>query len=343
MKILFIAFLVRDFRSILYTPATILTNGFIRAGHTVFFYDYKAERRSSSIFRSTRYKKANTKLIEIIRHEKPDLAFFGDTTDITSETMAEARKLVPYMAQFSVDGLFKNDSVAEIKRRAQFTDATFITTGGPILKSFDTTGNRTYFIPNPCDRGLMTGRAFARPDWKYDLFFAGSPEVGKAEEKRSKIFAQIKEAIPDIRLGCFGIDGMPHISGADYFEKLAKSYIGLNMTRKALHRTATPEELYLYSSDRIAQYMGQGLLTFIATGFELEKMFLPDKEAVYFDGPEDLTERLRFYLKNRDAGRKIAEAGWKKTHERYNEQAVAEFIVKSTMEPLNGSSEEFWM
>ena len=343
MKILFVASRGSKKFNTLYNVENILARGFIRAGHVVYFFDYKAEARTSSLFRPIGYKKANARLIAIIGRERPDIVLFGHATEITSETMAEARKLVPHMAQFNVDALFNDKNVAEIKRRAQFTDASFITTGGPILKTFDTASNRAYFIPNPCDRSLMTGRAFARPDWKYDLFFAGSPEVGKAEGKRSGNLAQIKEAIPGIQIACFGLDGIPQISGADYFEKLAESYIGLNLTRKALHRAAAPEELYLYSSNRIAQYMGQGLLTFVATGFELEKMFLPEKEAVYFDGPDDLAERLRFYLKNRDAGRKIAEAGWKKTHERYNEQAIAEFILKYTLEPLNGSSEEFWM
>jgi len=308
MKILFVGSRgSKRFPVTLYNTENILTNGFIRAGHAVFFYEYQTEARSSSLFRPIGYKKANAKLIEIIRHEKPDFALFGHTNQITSETMAKAWELIPHMAQFNVDPLFNDKNVSEIKRRAQFTNASFITTGGPILKNFDTSSNCTYFIPNPCDRSLMIGQAFAQPDWKYDLFFAGGGMVGR--ETMGGIFSQIKESVPDIRLGCFGIGGIPQISGANYFERLAESYIGLNLTRKALHRMALPEELYLYSSNRIAQYMGQGLLTFIATGFRLEKMFLPEKEAVYFDGLEDLAERLRFYLKNREAGRKIAEAG----------------------------------
>lgn len=320
----------------------IIAAGLIRNNHAVYFFDYKAFARGASLFHGIGYKRSNAEVIRIVKDFKPDMVFFGHTTLITDETMAFCRKNCKYLAQWNVDALFKDDNVSEIKRRAAFTDASFITTAGPVLNQFNIKNNKTFFIPNICDNSLFIGKAFENKKCLYDIFFAGRPAVGNAEGDRGNIPMRIKNEISGIKTGYFGFDGTPLIAGAEFFDGLAQSKMSLNLTRKAVKRKATDEELYLYSSDRIAQYMGQGTLTFIETGFSLEKMFKPDIHAVYFDTADELIDKVKFFLKNETARIKIAKAGWEKMHKDYNERRITAFMVEKTISPSPASEKIFF-
>ena len=52
-----------------------------------------------------------------------------------------------------------------------------------------------------------------------------------------------------------------------------------------------------------------------------------DKEAVYFDGVEDLSEKIRYYKQNKDKALQIAQNGHKKMHSDFNERVVTNYML----------------
>ena len=79
----------------------------------------------------------------------------------------------------------------------------------------------------------------------------------------------------------------------------------------------------------MAQYMGNGLLTLIprSTGFA---DIYTDNEIVFFDNFEDIVDKILYYAANDDKARNIAENGWRKTHQIFNEKLVARYLIEVT-------------
>ena len=99
--------------------------------------------------------------------------------------------------------------------------------------------------------------------------------------------------------------------------------MGLNLSRG--------KPIRYYSSDRIAQLVGNGLLTFID-----EKTFLSDffsnKEMIFYKDIDDLSFKLNKYKKDKKTGRMIAKNGKKKYLKNFNSEIVSDFIISKTFE-----------
>ena len=87
-----------------------------------------------------------------------------------------------------------------------------------------------------------------------------------------------------------------------------------------------PEDLYVYSSDRIANLTGNGVLTFTHSKYNLDKLFTED-EMVFYDSNNDLIEKIVHFLKNDEERRRIAKNGWKKARRELNERLATQYIV----------------
>ena len=84
-----------------------------------------------------------------------------------------------------------------------------------------------------------------------------------------------------------------------------------------------------YSSDRIAQLMGNGLLTFIN-----EKTFYGDffsnKEIITYKDIDDLTYKLNKYKKDNYTRKLIAKNGKNKYMKYFNSNIVCDYIINKT-------------
>ena len=103
---------------------------------------------------------------------------------------------------------------------------------------------------------------------------------------------------------------------------------GCDSVKSCVTLPASPESLYLYSSDRISHYKGSGLLVLTPRGFQLEEMFVEDKEMVFFSTPEELLEKVVYFKTHDDQRRQVARAGWEKIHHCYNERLVAQYMLE---------------
>lgn len=306
-----------------YATVRKLENGFTRNGHAVLAYSDRDVARSQAVWGIGRAgpRKANRQLVEVARDFRPDLIVSMHADQIANDTFREIRGFLPDLriAGVNIDALFVPENLPRIRRLADVADISFITTAGDALAQFVTPTHRVAFIPNATDRSIENLECFARTDQAFDLLCAIGSESGAPW--RGEAMRALKAAVPEGRYGFFGLNGSKPIFGAAYFDAIANSRMGLNLNRS--------DADYLYSSDRIAQLAGNGLLVFVGRSGGYGDLFAED-EFAFYDGSEELADKLRYFL-NHDAERQaVARKGHAKYHAIFNERLVARFIVEAT-------------
>jgi hypothetical protein len=306
-----------------YATIRKLTNGFIRNGHAVIPYSDRDVSRLQGRFGVGRAgdAEANRRLVELCRQYRPELLVLMHADKISNETIGEIKALrpAPLVAVVNLDPLFLPENPPRIRRFGEAADITFITTAGDRLDAFATGRHRVAFIPNPADRSIESLECFARADQPFDLLCTIGSERGTPW--RGAIMRDIEARVPEARFAFYGLEGRPSVFGSAYFDAIAEARMGLNLSRADDH--------YLYSSDRLAQYAGNGLLVFVARSTGYGDIFGED-EFAFFDGMEDLAQRLRHFLAHDDERRAVAVRGHARYHAIFSERLVARFIEEAS-------------
>ena len=313
-----------------YDYANKLANGFIRNNHTVIRFFDRDIARMSNIFRTRKLgvSGANKKLLQQASSFQPSLILFIHADVIRVETLERLKEILPAakLAQISIDPLFILGNVNRLKTKGPMMDATFLTTAGEGLRRVSS-GRPAYYIPNITDPSMETGRAF---DGKcdIDLIFACGSFDREGGDPRKSTLEHIREHLPEINFASHVDNETGGLWGADYMDALGRSKCGLNLSREreGPFNLAKPEDLYVYSSDRVANLTGNGVLTFTHSKYNLDKLFTED-EMVFYDSNNDLIEKIAHFLKNDDERRRIAKNGWKKARRELNERLATQYIV----------------
>lgn len=312
-----------------YNYVNKLINGFIRAGHHVQHISDRDTARNSNFFKRKKLgiKKCNAILIKYIAEYKPDVVLFKHADVIQPETLAVIKEKFPQikLAQVNVDALFNPDNVARIKKKSGLVDANFMTSAGSVLNKCKVNDVPCYHIPNIVDTAIESHRAFEKDDLAHDIFFAcGAAYDG---ELRKEIKTYVAEDLPNVNFAYYCIYEGTKLWGAEYMDTIGNSRIGLNLSRYSERgREGNEEDFYMYSSDRLAHYIGNGLLIFSDTIFALDKLYSAD-EMVFFSGKEDLMQKLKYHLEHPEKAKEIAERGWQKSVKEYNSEKCAQFIL----------------
>lgn len=274
---------------------------------------------------------ANKKLVLTAKNFRPDAILLGHCDYVRNETLAKIRKILPdvRIAHFNVDPLWQTGTRAQMDARRDSCDALFATTAGDVLKTWCTGKNVVAYMPNPSDPSMENRDNGEKFGFVRDLFFAGNPRAG---DPRWELLAQTLPKLGGkLRVEIFGadaenrrkVDGVkwsPGVWGAAYEEVLANSKMSLNLNRR--------EGDKWYSSDRIAHLMGCGILTFQSAKNGMDKFFTPE-ETVFFDGADDLAEKLLLFQANDASRARIASAGRAKYHKLFNGARVLKFMVET--------------
>ena len=204
-------------------------------------------------------------------------------------------------------------------------NASFCTTDPISLKLFD---KSIYYMPNPVDKAIDNLKVFNNKITNNDLFFAMSHGVHRGKLKKGKydyreVFLRklIKKA-PNIKFNFFGYNNNQPIWGEDFKEQISLTKMALNLSQG--------KPLKYYSSDRIAQLMGNGILTFVDEKTKLGNFFKKD-ELLTYTNLVDLIKKINKFKNNSKLRIKIAKNGWKKYHKDYNSTIIADFIICKTM------------
>ena len=250
----------------------------------------------------------------------------SNTTLETLKTIKNDLKITQwFLDPLSQYGPDHNINKSRILEKNQLLDSTFLTTD-PKSLNFDI--KNSFFIPNPCDKSFETLSNYNK-NCNFDVFFAmshgvhrGRLKVGKYDDREifiNKLIAMNKDLSFDI----YGMNKVQPVWGDQFISKISNSYMGINLSRG--------KPIRYYSSDRITQLIGNGLLTFINKKTFLNDFFT-NKEAVFYDGIFDLSEKLNKYKKDLKTGKQIAKLGKKKYFKYFNSDIVSDYIISKTFD-----------
>ena len=313
-----------------------INNGFIRNNHEVYWFSDRDVARYSSLFhsRTTGVGACNRKFLEVCRNFEPDIIALSSQDILKPETLVEARRILPNAAvfQYYIDALYLGCNLEEARKKADVVDMTFVTTAGPFISKLAGRKSKVAFIPNPVDPSIDVHRCHERTDQPHDVFFAGN--ISKwlhPDDLRGQAFELIKKRIPDARCAFYGQSGNPSLFGAAFMRALGQAKIGLNFSQRNTHaKSGLGGELYLYSSDRIGLYQGNGLLVFATESFGLSELYGHDA-IVEVEGADDFIDKLRYYIENDGARQKVARTGYELGHREFNERLVSRYMIEATL------------
>ena len=103
-----------------------------------------------------------------------------------------------------------------------------------------------------------------------------------------------------------------------FINAISKSKMAINLSRGAPTK--------YYSSDRIAQLMGNGLLTFIDVKTHFND-FLSNKEIIFYKDINDLSYKINKYKKDYKDAKRIAKNGRDTYLKNFNSSVVVDFML----------------
>lgn len=296
-----------------------ISAGLILNGHHVYDFSFHDMAYYGTIWRTKKVGKkwANQEVLKVVKNFEPDLILIGHSSLLSSNTLKEVKSKYPNtkIAFWYVDWICVDKKANFIKEWSPYLDSIFVTTSGELLKTLGQ-GNTVAYMPNMALSSVDSLKNFEKKDFVNELVFCGS----SSDIERTKFIRNLQEKIKNIPARYCGFDDDPKVFGSGYFKVLSESRMGLNYSRA--------NALDLYTSDRITQLTGNGLLTFTPRIPGFDALF-SEQEVVYFDDVKDLAEKVNYYVNHPEEVSKIAYAGWKRTHGSYNAQRVTKFMLET--------------
>ena len=332
LKILYITNFNERFNGRLhYNTGKRIYNGLVKLGHNVFsISDRDIISNYKSLADPSGKNILNYKIIESCKNFNPDTIIMGHADNVKKETLDYLKNKNKNLkiSQWFLDPITKlgpdyENNKNRLLKCEEFIDASFITTDP---KSIDFNVNNSYFIPNPADESFETLKNYEENPIN-DLFFAMSHGVHRGTLKKGKIddrevlLNRLFNKNEKIKFDFYGYRGKQPVWGNDFINVLSNSKMGLNLSRG--------KPIKYYSSDRLAQLMGNGLLTFIDKK-TCYSDFFTNKEIVTYNNYDDLIEKIYKYKKDDKERKLIAKNGKLKYLKYFNSTLVAEFIINKT-------------
>jgi len=321
-----------------------INNGFIRLGHSVLgFSDRDIVKYYKSYKDFTGGTTLNEKLRKTCYNYKPDMIVMGHSDLISAQQLGQLKNDYPNIkiAQWFLDPLNKNGPDFErnkkrIMDKSEYINTNFITTSPQVLK-FLPKNTKNYFIPNPVDNSFETLNNFSKP-CNVDVFFAlshgvhrGVLKYGKADD-RNYFLKQLMAKTQNVKFDIYGIDKKQPIWADHYFKVISNAKMGLNLSRG--------EPLKYYSSDRIVQIIGNGLVALIDRKTQYSDFFT-ENEMVFYKDLGDLSSKIIKIANDEKLRKKIGQNGKAKYFKYFNSTIIADFIINKTFE-TNLKKKYFW-
>ena len=312
-----------------YSTGKKINNGLILNGYNVLnISDRDITSQKRNIFDIGSRKYLLNIIIQNIENFQPNIILFGHVDRLDYENLLKIREKYKYIrfAQWFLDPLIKKGPDYEKNKdrfflKYQFCDANFVTTAVDVLDFAEK--SKTYFIPNPIDPSIDIYENFEEKK-PLDVFIAFSHGQHRGVLKRDFVDNRvkfIKKLTNKVTYNIFGYKKNP-VWGQAFFNELNKCSMAINLSRG--------EPIKHYSSDRISSLLGNGMLTFVHSGYNYQDFFNKN-EVIFYNSVKDLNNKILYYKKNPKLLKRIAKNGHKKSHKIFNNKLIAEFIVKKTM------------
>ena len=160
----------------------------------------------------------------------------------------------------------------------------------------------------------------------------GVLKKGKFDERETFI-EKLKKLTPNIKYDLYGMDKNQPVWADNYLKAISNSKMGLNLSRG--------EPIKYYSSDRITQIIGNGLVTLIDEKTHYRDFF-NDQEMVFYKNVSDLAEKILKISKDEKLRKEIGRKGKKKYLKFFNSTEVAKYLIKKTFDSDNNNKKKFY-
>jgi len=322
-----------------YNTGGRINNGFIRLGHNVLtLSDRDIINANKNLTDPTGSKRLQMNVIQSYENFKPNLVVLGHADNVSKETLIllKNRDKNLKITQWFLDPLGKNgpDHLKNKKRilnKSNEIDSTFLTTDP---KSLNFKIHNSFFIPNPCDKSFEILKNYDR-ETVNDVFFAMSHGVHRGELKKGKIdnreilISKLIKKNRNLNFDIYGMNNIQPIWGDQFIKNISNSSMGINLSRG--------KPIKYYSSDRIVQLIGNGLLTFIHEDTSYND-FLSKNEMIFYKNIDDLSYKLNKYQKDHKDRKRIAKNGRNFYFKHFNSTIVANYIIEKTFNMKKQSS-----
>ncbi|WP_445116481.1 glycosyltransferase family protein [Acinetobacter sp. WZC-1] len=307
-----------------------LSAGLIENGHFVYDFSFRDMARMGTVFKTKKLGAswANREILKIVDNIEPELVLIGHSDLMNPNVLKQIKQQYPQtkIAFWYVDPLYLEHKLGFVHDFSPYLDAIFCTTGGASLAKLKQPHLRVAYMPNVGHANVEQLKQFEASTTEQEFIFCG---VVYKEPEREKFLSDLADTLKKYQIqhqyySCFN---QPCAYGKGYLNVLSRARMGLNYSRK--------NDITLYSSDRIVQLTGNGLLTFSPKIPGFEKLYSA-QEIVYFDDQVDLAEKIRFYTEHPAEAKRIAEAGWHKTRSAFNAKRISRFMLEIIMnQPLS--------
>jgi len=316
-----------------YNTGRRINNGFIRNSHNVLTVsDRDIIHNNKSIKDISGRSTLQNKIIETFKNFKPDIIILGHADRVKKSTLEKMREInnSTKFSQWFLDPLSKHgpdhiNNTNRILDKIDLLDSTFLTTDPSALS---VNIPNSFFMPNPADKSFEVLNNYNK-NCPYDVFFAMSHGVHRGQLKsgkdddRENFINKLINLNKNIKFDVYGMNNVQPIWADQFIKKISNSYMGLNLSRG--------KPIKYYSSDRIVQLVGNGLLTFIDVNTFLSDFF-SEKEIIFYKNISDLSYKLNKFKKDKKKGKEIAKLGKQKYLKYFNSDIVSEYILSKTFE-----------
>ena len=329
LKILHLTNFNRRFNGRLqYNTGRRLNNGFVRLGHNVLtLSDRDIIHDNKKLLDPTGKNKLQNSIILNYKNFKPDCIVMGHADSIDGDTLTQLRDENKHLriCQWFLDPVHKNapDYIKNNKRiikNSNNIDFTFLSSCPSLLKNKI---NNSFFIPNPADKSFEILKNY-ETNCPNDVFFAMSHGVHRGilkdgkYDQREKYIKKLIRNNSKVKFDIYGMNKIQPVWGNDFLDAISKSKMGLNLSRGKAAK--------YYSSDRIAQLLGNGLLTFIDEQTQFRDL-VGKNSIVYYSNLDDLSYKINKYKKDIKIAKKIAKNGRDIYLKHFNSTIVGDYML----------------
>ena len=307
--------------------ASKLTNGFVRNKCDVINFSYR-NYLSQKIF-----PKLDADILDISKNYKPDLILLGHNNILKKGTLEKIKDnkiktalwYEDHVANYGPNWL---SNLNLIEKNNDLIDKYFITTHPSVIKT-KINKKKLSFLPIPVDENIENLKIYENKHRYKDLFFALSHGVNfgglrnTSNDEREVFLKKIIEKGKGINFHILGINSDKPKWNYDFYKEMMICKMSLNLSRG--------KPLKYASSNRIASYVGNGILTFINKKVKFQELF-SDKELVFYENEDDLISKILDLKDDISRINKISKNGKDKYFKIFNNQIVSDSILSKTLE-----------
>ena len=307
--------------------ASKLTNGFIRNNCDVINFSYR------NYLSSKMFPKFDENIIDISKNYKPDMILLGHTNILkrsTIETFKENNLKIALWYEDHIADYGPNwiNNLHLIERNHDLIDQYFVTTHPSVIKT-KINKSKLHFLPIPVDENIENLKIYEN-EYRYkDLFFALSHGVNfgglrkNSNDEREIFLKKLLEKGKGINFHILGINNDKPKWNYDFYKEMIICKMSLNLSRG--------KPLKYASSNRIASYMGNGILTFINEKVKYQELF-SDKEMVFYKNEIDLIEKINKLKKDTKKINQISKNGRDKYFSIFNNNIISDSIISKVFQ-----------